>query len=204
MGQAGVDVTAELLESLPDPVIGCDTDGTIVFWSRAAEEVYGYNAVEALGRRAVSLLHTRFPMPLQEITEELADLGRWHGRLEHLAKNGRTVSVDSRWVARYDQRGAHVGSFAVDRQLAGGAPGPPPPPLEPKPTEDAGSSPRALAHELNNALAIIINYSAFVAAELDGPNGAPADSPRQAMRADVQEVQTAAERALELARQMLG
>ena len=38
---------------------------------------------EALGRRAATLLHTRFPAPLLEIAEEVADLGHWEGRLEH-------------------------------------------------------------------------------------------------------------------------
>lgn len=75
MRSRGIDVAAELLDSLPDPVIGCDVDGMILYWSRAAEEVYGYPAAEALGRRAVTLLHTRFPAPPLEITEEMGDVG---------------------------------------------------------------------------------------------------------------------------------
>jgi PAS domain S-box-containing protein len=188
----GLDVAAELLASLPDPVIGCDTDGTVVYWSRAAEELYGYPAADALGRRAATLLRTRFPMPLLEITEELSDLGRWRGRLEHRCQNGRTVCVDSRWVARHDEHGARTGSFAVERELDD-AP-------KPAPASDAqaGPSPSALLHELNNALAIIVNYGAFMAAELHAPTGASAE----AMRADLHEVQTAAERAVEITRQM--
>ncbi|MGH2891927.1 MAG: PAS domain-containing protein, partial [Solirubrobacteraceae bacterium] len=80
------DLAAEVLESLPDPVIGCDAGGTVVYWSRAAEEAYGYPATEALGLRAATLLHTRFPAQLLEITEELSDLGQWQGRLEHRRK----------------------------------------------------------------------------------------------------------------------
>lgn len=45
----GIDLAAELLESLPDPVIGCAADGTVIYWNRAAEDVYGYPAGEALG-----------------------------------------------------------------------------------------------------------------------------------------------------------
>ena len=92
---SGIDVAAELPEALPDPVIGCDVDGTVVYWSRAAEEVYGHHAEEALGRRAATLLHTRFPVPLLEIIEELEDRGRWRGRLEHRCKDGRAC----RWTA---------------------------------------------------------------------------------------------------------
>jgi PAS domain S-box-containing protein len=209
----GIDVAAEVLESLPDPVIACDTEGTVVFWSRAAEKVYGYSAAEALGRRAATLLHTRFPVPLLEITEELADLGHWHGRLEHRAKDGRTVSVHRRWVTRHDEHGARAGSFAIEREescdVKTPAPGPhvtePSPGRgEPEPAGGAGPPARTLVHELNNALAIIINYTAFVTAELDTLPDASASAARQSMRADLQEVQAAAERALELIRGMPG
>jgi PAS domain-containing protein len=83
----GLDVAAELPDLLPDPVLGCDADGAIVYWSRAAEQTYGYAADEALGRRAATLLQTRFPLPLLEITEEL------------------------------DDRGARIGSLCIDREL---------------------------------------------------------------------------------------
>jgi PAS domain S-box-containing protein len=93
----GPDVPAQLLQSLPDPVIGCDAGGTVVYWSPAAEAAYGYPRDEALGRRAATLLHTRFPAPLLEIIEELGDLGLWQGRLEHRCKDGRAVVVQSHW-----------------------------------------------------------------------------------------------------------
>lgn len=233
MQTRGLDVAADLLDSLPDPVIGCNREGAVVYWSHAAEEMYGYAADEALGRRAATLLHTRFPSPLLEINEELEDLGRWQGRLEHRRKDGTTLSVHSRWVARRDDRGTWVGSFAIERELGGitGGPAPEPPAPPDASAPPAGSappdasappdgsaapeaarphgaaappgataaSPRELAHELNNALAVIMNFSAFVIAELDAPTGA---SP-EAMRADLQEIQAAAERALALARRML-
>jgi PAS domain S-box-containing protein len=194
----GIDVAAELPEALPDPVIGCDADGVVVYWSRAAEEAYGYSADDALGQRAATLLHTRFPVPALEILEELGDLGHWRGRLEHRCKDGRTVSVDSRWVARRDEHGAPAGSFAIEREL--GQESAPPASTPPAPEPPGAHVPRILAHELNNALAIIVNYSAFVTAELDAPTGASTES----MRADLHQVQEAAERAVELARRLQG
>ena len=86
-----------MLESLPDPVIGCDSEGTILYWSRAAARIYGFSTEEALGTRARELLHTRFPAPLLEILEELGDEGSWQGRLGHRTKEGRAVCVESRW-----------------------------------------------------------------------------------------------------------
>jgi PAS domain S-box-containing protein len=198
-----MDDAAKLLDLLPDPVIGCDTDGTVVYWSRAAEETYGYRAAEARGRRVAALLHTRFPAPLLEITEELGDLGQWQGRLEHRCKDGRTVVVHSRWVTRHDDQGARIGSFAVDRELTGEmAPAAEPP--GPERLDPAAPAAPALAHDFNNALGIIINYTAFVTAELESLGGAPDDPARKSMRADLSEIEAAAERALELSRRMLG
>lgn len=191
----GIDVAAELPEAIPDPVIGCDADGAVVYWSRAAEEAYGYSAAEALGRRAATLLQTRVPMPALEILEELRDLGHWRGRVEHRAKDGRIVTVDSRRVARRDEHGAYSGSFAVER-VHDGQPAAPEPP---RARQDSNRTvPRAVVHELNNALAIIVNYTAFVSAELQAPTGASAES----LRADLRQVQEAAERAVEIARGM--
>lgn len=52
--------------------------------------------------------------------------------------------------------------------------------------EDSG---RALIHEFRNLLAVIVNYSELIAGETDNP---------EAIKADIQEVRTAAERAIAL------
>lgn len=52
--------------------------------------------------------------------------------------------------------------------------------------EDPG---RALIHDFRNLLAVIVNYSELIAEETDNP---------EAVKADIQEIRTAAERAIEL------
>ena len=52
--------------------------------------------------------------------------------------------------------------------------------------EDPG---RALIHEFRNLLAVIVNYSELIAEEADNP---------EAIKADIQEVRQAAERAIAL------
>lgn len=53
-------------------------------------------------------------------------------------------------------------------------------------SEDPG---RALIHEFRNLLAVIVNYSELIAEETNDPD---------AIKADIQEVRTAAERAIAL------
>ena len=55
-----------------------------------------------------------------------------------------------------------------------------------KPPEDPG---RALIHEFRNLLAVIVNYSELIAEETNDP---------EAIKADIQEVRSAAERAIAL------
>ena len=192
------------MDSLPDPVIGCDVAGVVVYWSQAAETAYGYTCEEAVGQPAASLLRTRFPAPVLEIIEELGDLGRWHGRLEHRGKDGRAVVVESRWVARRDGQGRPAGRVAIEREVSPDAVADPEPEPEPEPApagiRAGDATARTLAHDLNNALAIIVNYTAFVVAELNAPTGAAGAG----MRADLHEVQAAAERGLELTRRLAG
>ncbi|HEY5431055.1 MAG TPA: PAS domain-containing protein [Solirubrobacteraceae bacterium] len=217
---------SELLESLPDPVIGCDAAGHIVYWGRAAREAYGFSAQEALGERVPELLETTFPRPLLEILEEVTDLGCWQGRLIHRAQDGREVTVESRWVPRYDDGRRLLGWFAIERAYAAAGPlrdGPgaaTPDPADPAETGQAGHTdvgePRpaerlenlgqlagGVAHDFNNALAIIINYAAFISAEVQRLRSAPTEDQRTALRQDIAEISTAAHRAAELTQQLL-
>jgi PAS domain S-box-containing protein len=211
----GRPLISELLESLPDPVIGCDNKGRVVYWSTAAREAYGYATTEAIGVVVTKLLMTRFPRPLLEIMEEVTDLGRWQGRLVHHTKDGRDVAVESRWVARYDEAGTLVGGIAIEREIPtdrSEQPSSPPPEWaatadqELRQTEwleSLGQLAGGMAHDFNNALAIVINYASLVSTEVQRLRTAPSDSQRAAMSEDLQEIQTAAEHAAELTHQLL-
>ncbi len=87
-----------LLDFHSKSVITRTVDGTIKFWSRRAEELYGWKKEEALGKVSHDLLQTRFPKPLQEIESELVKKGRWEGRLVHTTRDGGCLVVESRWT----------------------------------------------------------------------------------------------------------
>jgi PAS domain S-box-containing protein len=83
---------------LNDSVMSRTLQGTINFWNRCAEELYGWRQEEAVGRVSHDLLQTQFPKPLSEIESELLAKGKWEGKLVHATRDGGRVVVQSRWI----------------------------------------------------------------------------------------------------------
>jgi len=93
---------AGLLDLTRDAIMARDMDGTITYWNRRAELLYGYSSEQACGRRSHELLKTRFPIPLDDIRAVLAHQHFWEGELVHTARDGQEVTVFSKWVLDFD------------------------------------------------------------------------------------------------------
>jgi PAS domain S-box-containing protein len=89
-----------------DAVMIRTSEGTIRFWNKGAERLYGWQADDTLGKRSHSLLKTLFPKPLAHIEQELESIGYWEGELIHIHRDGSRVAVLSRWELRYDEQGS--------------------------------------------------------------------------------------------------
>lgn len=77
-------------------------DGTIRYWSDSASKLYGWDKQSALGKVSHQLLHTVFPVSLEQIEAELLARGFWEGRLVHARRDGTKVTVFSRWELQQD------------------------------------------------------------------------------------------------------
>lgn len=88
---------AALLDLTSDAIIVRDELGKIKFWNRGAQELYGWSREEALGRTTHDLFRTQFPVSLSEIVRVIHEKGHWQGELVHSAKDGRRITVLSRW-----------------------------------------------------------------------------------------------------------
>ena len=99
---------AELIDLSPDAIIVRKLDGTITFWSKGAEKLYGWSKDEAVGQVIHTLLMTEFPQSLKEVLKKIRLDGEWSGELSHTCKNGDRVVVQSYWLGKFDAQGEIV------------------------------------------------------------------------------------------------
>ncbi len=86
-----------LMDLAHDAIIVRDPlTSAVTYWNREAGEIYGYNAVEAIGRVTHELLATEFPDSREAVDQSLLVDDRWDGDLWHLRKDGRRILVSSR------------------------------------------------------------------------------------------------------------
>ena len=87
-----------LLELAHEAIVIRTIEGTILFWNRGAERLYGWSAEEATGKNIQELLRVTAALPLDAIHGDLVRDGQWEGLLSQVCKDGRTVTVESRWA----------------------------------------------------------------------------------------------------------
>ncbi len=96
---------ARLIELTHDSIFVRDMDDVIVLWNGGAEQLYGWTAQEALGRRASDLLGTAFPGDHAEAEAELFGAGRWEGEVFQRRRDDRIVIVEARCALLRDEYG---------------------------------------------------------------------------------------------------
>jgi PAS domain S-box-containing protein len=89
---------SQLINLAFDAILVLDTDSRILFWNRAAEELYGRSADEVLGKVAYEVLRTEYPISRQQLIETARQEGHWQGELVHYRRDGAQLIVDSRWA----------------------------------------------------------------------------------------------------------
>lgn len=97
--EASINRQANLIDLSFEPIFVWHPEKGIVDWNRGAEQLYGYNRAEAMGQPSHKLLHTISPLPKEELLEILKVGKSWTGELEHRAKDGRQIFVESRHQA---------------------------------------------------------------------------------------------------------
>lgn len=95
----------ELLDLAHDAIIVREPDGTISFWNRGAQELYGWSPEEAISRNADELMQPEASKSWEIVQEALTKQRRWEAELVHRTRSGEKVIINSRWSPKLDQEG---------------------------------------------------------------------------------------------------
>jgi len=116
---------ARLLDLTHDTIFVRDMNDVITYWNRGAQELYGWTAEQAVGKRSHDLLQTVFPQEVDEVLQRRADVlraellrtGRWEGELRHTKADGSVVVVSSRWSLQRDEQGSPIATLETNNDI---------------------------------------------------------------------------------------
>jgi len=193
LAERGVRELAAIVESSADAIIGEDLRGVITSWNTGAEKMYGYTAVEAVGRDA------RFLLPPKLSDEVSVNVGKAvqgissTGETVRKRKDGKAINVTLTVSPIRDKRGNVVGASTVAHDVT-----------ERKQLEEQlrrsqkmeaiGRLAGGVAHDFNNLLSVIVGYTYLIQSNVE---------PGNPMASAAEQVMSAAEKAGALTRQLL-
>ena len=108
---------AQLLDSVRESVVASDMDGRVTYWSRGAEQMYGYSAAEVLGKPYRDFAGAIEPPDEEAFRRQIAAAGSWQG--EHVQKNraGKTFWTSTVISLVADENGKPAGYVGIDRDI---------------------------------------------------------------------------------------
>ncbi|HEX2862162.1 MAG TPA: ATP-binding protein [Lacunisphaera sp.] len=151
---------AAFFEQATEAIVVRDLSHRVIYWNRSAEQLYGWSAAEALGRSVPELLYANADAYLEADRAARAK-GEWRGEIEQIAKGGRVVAVEGRWILVADAQGRPKSILAINaeasarRQLEHQF-------LRAQRVDSIGTLTGGIAHDLNNLLAPIIMGSGLL------------------------------------------
>jgi PAS domain S-box-containing protein len=155
---------AALLDVATDAILVRDLDNQILFWNKGAERLYGWKALDAVGKNVLDLLDGEQQAKLKQVQKILLQNGEWQGELHQLTKDDKEVIVESRWTLVRDEEGQPKSILVVNtditqkKQLEAQF-------LRAQRMESIGTLASGIAHDLNNVLTPILMTAQLLEAE---------------------------------------
>jgi PAS domain S-box-containing protein/putative nucleotidyltransferase with HDIG domain len=114
-----IHLQAGMLESVNDAIVASDTQYRLTVWNAAAESLYGWKAVEVLGKNGLKFLRTEWPTNDGEsMRRVIAESGRWRGEATQVCKDGSRIHVELSTVVLHDSNGQITGYVSMNRDIS--------------------------------------------------------------------------------------
>ncbi len=111
------DYLQKLIESSSDAITTADTWGRLIFWSKGAEEIFGYKASEVLGKSAAPF-YAEGKKDARRIMSQLFRRGRLKNlEVEYVGKNGRKIYASLSASLLKNEGGETIGSLGIIRDI---------------------------------------------------------------------------------------
>ncbi len=118
-GSDGQESSELLLSWLPYPVILVDQDNQVSFFNKAAENQFGYEAAEIVGKSVSALWdESSWTASSAEIEEEIENDGMWEGEILARKNDGERFACWLTITEIVDQEGASQGKLYVSPTLS--------------------------------------------------------------------------------------
>ncbi|MCI0420009.1 MAG: PAS domain S-box protein, partial [Acidobacteria bacterium] len=107
----------KLIESSSDAITTADNRGRLVFWSKGAEEIFGYKAAEVVGQSAAPF-YAKGREEARRIMGQLLRKGQLKNiEVDYLGKDGRKIFASLSASLLRDERGEVTGSLGIIRDI---------------------------------------------------------------------------------------
>ncbi|MGI2904507.1 PAS domain S-box protein [Tolypothrix sp. VBCCA 56010] len=107
----------DMLNHSSNAIIVRDMTEKILYWNQGAETLYGWMREEVKDQYIHSFIKKTFPKPKQEIIADLLQQGNWEGEVEHLTREGRLITVQSRWTLQRDISGQPCAVLEINTDI---------------------------------------------------------------------------------------
>ena len=145
---------AALLDKAHDAIVVRDLEGTILFWNKGAENLYGWTRQEALGRNIGELLYADSDQ-FKNFNKQMISQGQLSCEMHQITKDKSKLIIEARWTLIRDNHGQPKTVLAINTDIT-----------EKKKIEvqfmraqrmeSIGILAGGIAHDLNNILAPIL------------------------------------------------
>jgi PAS domain S-box-containing protein len=106
---------ARFCEEAHDAIFAWQLEGPVLYWNRAADELYGFDRAAVLSSTTHPLLGAENRAVFEDVKATLLRTGQWLGELTHRRSDGRDVRVESRM--RLIKEGAELTVVEADRDV---------------------------------------------------------------------------------------
>jgi|GEM_PF-6796270 len=110
---------ARLLNEVGQAIVVSRVDGTITYWNRTAEKLYGWPAAAVIGRNVLDVLSTREWLPQANAIMSQVRAGKpWSGEFEVRRRDGTSFYVLTTDVPMYDEQGELSGIVGISTDIS--------------------------------------------------------------------------------------